>query len=146
MNRNDCRRRCFFFSSFLILINRRCFATHINDSFLRRTLMKGWAAKGVNGLFHRGSLNGYLVQLIIIITIIIYLVWLVRRRRWWETARRDRYTSSREHETFDILHGYTVSWRGRLNDADPFGNRKRFLFVQKTRLMRFCWLWNWRLI
>jgi len=41
---------------------------------------------------------------------------------------------------FTLIHA--SSKRGRLNDADPFGNWKRFLFVQKTRLMRFCWLWN----
>lgn len=65
MNRND-----YDTTAVLILINRRCFAVHINDSFLRRTLMKD--ARGVNVPVHHGSLNGYLAQLIII----IYLVWL----------------------------------------------------------------------
>lgn len=114
----------------LILINRRCFAAHINDSFLHRTLMKDRVARGVNVPAHHGSLNGYLAQLIIII-IIIYLVWLATR--WAEAyggrgAKRegerergresegeggvgDRYTSAGEHETFDILHGYTTVGR-----------------------------------
>lgn len=68
------------------------------------------------------------------------MVWLAWGVMW--RAGVDRYTSvNEEHETIDILHGYAwPAGGGRLNDADPFGNWKRFLFVQKTRLMRFRWL------
>jgi len=100
--------------------------------------MKDWAARGVNVPSHHGSLNGYLVQLIII----IYLVWLARREVWGVGV--DRYTSARRR-TRDLWYFtriHTSSRKRRLNDADPFGNWKRLLFVQKTRLMRFCWLWN----